>query len=186
MDWSGKRPLIKMNGDKFRQYVKAAPKNYHVILMLTALQPQRQCAVCRWVQVEKFSEWCISICWRVYSEGDADLFVGDWVYSAGDADLFVGEFIQRVMQVYLLGSLFSGWCRSICWGVYSVGDADLFVGEFIQRVMQIYLLGSLFSGWCRSICWGVYSAGDAGLHGCICWGVIRKWDIIHVINWCTF
>ena len=38
-----------MNGDKYRQYVKGVPRNYSIILMLTALAPQRQCAVCRYV-----------------------------------------------------------------------------------------------------------------------------------------
>ena len=41
MDWSNKRAIIRMNGDKFRQYVKAAPRNYSVVIMMTAMQPQR-------------------------------------------------------------------------------------------------------------------------------------------------
>ncbi|XP_043913190.1 magnesium transporter protein 1 [Protopterus annectens] len=46
MDWATKRPVIRMNGDKFRRLIKAPPRNYSVIVMFTALQPQRQCAVC--------------------------------------------------------------------------------------------------------------------------------------------
>ncbi|XP_028397695.1 tumor suppressor candidate 3-like [Dendronephthya gigantea] len=52
MDWSSRRPVIRMNGDKYRQYVKGIPRNYSIILMLTALAPQRQCAVCREANAE--------------------------------------------------------------------------------------------------------------------------------------
>ena len=47
MDWSNKKSVIRMDGNKYRTYVKSAPKNYSVVLMLTALQSQRQCTVCR-------------------------------------------------------------------------------------------------------------------------------------------
>ncbi|XP_070554228.1 dolichyl-diphosphooligosaccharide--protein glycosyltransferase subunit TUSC3-like isoform X2 [Ptychodera flava] len=52
MDWNSKRSVIRLNGDKFRQYVKATPRNYSVVVMFTALQPQRQCTVCRQVNDE--------------------------------------------------------------------------------------------------------------------------------------
>nr|XP_023997658.1 magnesium transporter protein 1-like [Salvelinus alpinus] len=47
MDWTGKRAVIRMNGEKFRRFVKAPPRNYSVVIMFTALQPQRQCGVCK-------------------------------------------------------------------------------------------------------------------------------------------
>ncbi|XP_054879613.1 magnesium transporter protein 1-like isoform X4 [Poeciliopsis prolifica] len=47
MDWTSKRSVIRMNGDKFRRFVKAPPRNYSVFIMFTALQPQRQCGVCK-------------------------------------------------------------------------------------------------------------------------------------------
>ncbi|XP_053284442.1 magnesium transporter protein 1 isoform X2 [Pleuronectes platessa] len=47
MEWTSKRSVIRMNGDKFRRFVKAPPRNYSVVIMFTALQPQRQCGVCR-------------------------------------------------------------------------------------------------------------------------------------------
>ncbi|XP_036595798.1 magnesium transporter protein 1 [Trichosurus vulpecula] len=47
MDWTSKRAVIRMNGDKFRRFVKGSPKNYSVIVMFTALEPHRQCLVCR-------------------------------------------------------------------------------------------------------------------------------------------
>ncbi|XP_012922016.2 magnesium transporter protein 1 [Heterocephalus glaber] len=47
MEWTSKRPVIRMNGDKFRRLVKAPPRNYSVIVMFTALQLHRQCVVCK-------------------------------------------------------------------------------------------------------------------------------------------
>ncbi|XP_052364084.1 uncharacterized protein LOC127923918 isoform X2 [Oncorhynchus keta] len=52
MEWSSRRSVIRMNGDKFRRFVKAPPRNYSVIVMFTALQPQRQCSVCRTLHTE--------------------------------------------------------------------------------------------------------------------------------------
>jgi oligosaccharyltransferase complex subunit gamma len=42
MDLSAKRPVIKLNGNKFRDYVRNAPRNYSMIVMFTALSAQRQ------------------------------------------------------------------------------------------------------------------------------------------------
>jgi len=39
--------VLRLNGDKFRQFVKATPRNYSMVIMFTALAAQRQCAVCR-------------------------------------------------------------------------------------------------------------------------------------------
>lgn len=50
MEWSSRRSVVRMNGDKFRRFVKAPPRNYSVIVMFTALQPQRQCSVCRYTR----------------------------------------------------------------------------------------------------------------------------------------
>ena len=47
MDLSAKRPVIKLNGNKFRDYVKGAPRNYSIVVMFTALQASRQCAICK-------------------------------------------------------------------------------------------------------------------------------------------
>ncbi|MED6246010.1 tumor suppressor candidate 3 [Ataeniobius toweri] len=52
MEWSSRRSVIRMNGDKFRRFVKAPPRNYSVIVMFTALQPQRQCSVCRYARTK--------------------------------------------------------------------------------------------------------------------------------------
>ncbi|XP_002167116.3 tumor suppressor candidate 3 [Hydra vulgaris] len=65
VDLNSRRPVIRMNGDKYRQYVKTSPKNYSIILMLTALSPQRQCAICKEVNSEY---QILASSWR-YSNG---------------------------------------------------------------------------------------------------------------------
>lgn len=47
MEMNTKKALLRFNGQKFREYVKNAPRNYSVIVMLTALAPSRQCQICR-------------------------------------------------------------------------------------------------------------------------------------------
>ncbi|KAL7287809.1 hypothetical protein TKK_0018184 [Trichogramma kaykai] len=46
-EMSMKRPLLKFNTAKFKEFVKATPRNYSVIVMFTAMAPQRQCQICR-------------------------------------------------------------------------------------------------------------------------------------------
>ncbi|GCB82872.1 hypothetical protein scyTo_0023497, partial [Scyliorhinus torazame] len=52
MEWANRRAVIRMNGDKFRRFVRAPPRNYSIVVMFTALQPQRQCTVCKQVDEE--------------------------------------------------------------------------------------------------------------------------------------
>ncbi|XP_063695506.1 tumor suppressor candidate 3 [Culicoides brevitarsis] len=47
LDMNAKRSILRFNGQKFKDYVKTAPRNYSVIVMFTALQPARQCQICR-------------------------------------------------------------------------------------------------------------------------------------------
>jgi len=47
VDSSAKRPVLRLNGNKFREYVRNAPRNYSMIVMFTALSAQRQCAICK-------------------------------------------------------------------------------------------------------------------------------------------
>ena len=49
-----RRSIIRMNGEKFKTYVKSGPRNYSIIVMLTALAPQRQCSICRFDVVTRF------------------------------------------------------------------------------------------------------------------------------------
>jgi oligosaccharyltransferase complex subunit gamma len=46
-DMSNKKAVLRLNGNKFREYIKAAPRSYSVIVMFTAMAAQRQCMVCR-------------------------------------------------------------------------------------------------------------------------------------------
>ncbi|XP_004531410.1 tumor suppressor candidate 3 [Ceratitis capitata] len=46
-DMNMKKALLRFNGQKFREYVKSAPRNYSMVVMLTALAPSRQCQICR-------------------------------------------------------------------------------------------------------------------------------------------
>ncbi|KAB0798828.1 hypothetical protein PPYR_06881 [Photinus pyralis] len=46
-DMANKKSILKFNGNKFRDFVKAVPRNYSVVVMFTAMAPQRQCMVCR-------------------------------------------------------------------------------------------------------------------------------------------
>ncbi|EDW28833.1 GL19384 [Drosophila persimilis] len=47
VEMNAKKPLLRFNGPKFREYVKNSPRNYSMIVMLTALAPSRQCQICR-------------------------------------------------------------------------------------------------------------------------------------------
>ena len=47
VDSSAKRPVLRLNGNKFREYVRNSPRNYSMIVMFTALSAQRQCAICK-------------------------------------------------------------------------------------------------------------------------------------------
>lgn len=45
-DASNRRPIIRMNVQRFNDLVKGSPRNYSVIAMFTALSSQRGCAIC--------------------------------------------------------------------------------------------------------------------------------------------
>merc|ERR1711971_1459901 len=47
IDSTAKRPVIRLNGNKFRDYVRNAPRNYSIMVMFTALSATRQCAICK-------------------------------------------------------------------------------------------------------------------------------------------
>jgi oligosaccharyltransferase complex subunit gamma len=46
-DLSLKKPVIRLNTERFNHFVKTSPRNYSMIVMLTAMSPQRQCGVCK-------------------------------------------------------------------------------------------------------------------------------------------
>ncbi|XP_008109918.2 tumor suppressor candidate 3 isoform X2 [Anolis carolinensis] len=84
MEWSSRRSVVRMNGDKFRRFVKAPPRNYSVIVMFTALQPQRQCSVCRQANEEY---QVLANSWRYSSAFSNKLFFTIVDYDEG-ADVF--------------------------------------------------------------------------------------------------
>ncbi|KAF4791727.1 Tumor suppressor candidate 3 [Turdus rufiventris] len=84
MEWSSRRSVIRMNGDKFRRFVKAPPRNYSVLVMFTALQPQRQCSVCRQANEEY---QVLANSWRYSSAFSNKLFFTIVDYDEG-ADVF--------------------------------------------------------------------------------------------------
>merc|ERR1719410_2312954 len=47
VDLTQRRPVVKLNSKTFKDLVKSQPKNYSVIVMFTALQSHRGCAICR-------------------------------------------------------------------------------------------------------------------------------------------
>jgi len=46
-DLASRKPVIRLNGNKFREYVKNSPRNYSIVVMFTALSASRQCAICK-------------------------------------------------------------------------------------------------------------------------------------------
>jgi oligosaccharyltransferase complex subunit gamma len=46
-DLSTKRPVIRLNGNKFRELVRNAPRNYSMVVMFTAMASGRGCAICK-------------------------------------------------------------------------------------------------------------------------------------------
>ena len=41
LDWNSKKSVLRLNGHKFKEYIKNSPRNYSVIVMFTALQQAR-------------------------------------------------------------------------------------------------------------------------------------------------
>ncbi len=47
LDLTAKRSVLRLNGNKFRDFVRNSPRNYSIIVMFTALSASRQCAICK-------------------------------------------------------------------------------------------------------------------------------------------
>ncbi|KAK2150514.1 hypothetical protein LSH36_402g02029 [Paralvinella palmiformis] len=84
MDWTNKKSVIRMDGNKFRTYLRSTPRNYSVIIMLTALQSQRQCSVCRQAN-DEFQ--ILANSWRYSQQFSNKLFFAMVDYDEG-ADVF--------------------------------------------------------------------------------------------------
>lgn len=68
---SAKRAVIRLNAERFKTLVKAAPRNYSVIVQFTALSPMRSCAICRQAN-EEFT--IVANSWRYSSSFTNKLF----------------------------------------------------------------------------------------------------------------
>lgn len=47
LEMNAKRPVMRFNGNRFRDFVKSVPRNYSMVIMFTAMAPARQCVICR-------------------------------------------------------------------------------------------------------------------------------------------
>ena len=47
LDLTQRRPVIKLTSKTFKDLVRSQPKNYSVVVMFTALQTHRGCAICK-------------------------------------------------------------------------------------------------------------------------------------------
>lgn len=74
-----------MDANKFRTFVRNAPRNYSVVVMLTALQPQRQCSVCRGA-FEDFQ--VVASSWRHSNAFNTKLFIALVDYDDGGNEVF--------------------------------------------------------------------------------------------------
>lgn len=86
-DLSERRPVIKLNLDKFRKYVgsQSVPRNYSFVVMMTALSPQRSCHICRQAH-EEFVTAATSFRYSQHFESKR-LFFGSVDYDEG-SDIF--------------------------------------------------------------------------------------------------
>lgn len=68
---SNQRSIIKLNNERYRELVKAAPRNYSIILMLTALNSARGCQVCQAAHEEY---QVVADSWRITGGNDKVFF----------------------------------------------------------------------------------------------------------------
>ncbi|VDN25283.1 unnamed protein product [Gongylonema pulchrum] len=46
-EWMYKRPIINMNVDRWKTYVRSSPRNYSMVVMFTALSAGVNCPICK-------------------------------------------------------------------------------------------------------------------------------------------
>ncbi|XP_032330429.1 dolichyl-diphosphooligosaccharide--protein glycosyltransferase subunit MAGT1 isoform X2 [Vicugna pacos] len=111
MEWTNKRPVIRMNGDKFRRLVKAPPRNYSVIVMFTALQLHRQCVVCKQAD-EEFQ--ILANSWRYSSAFTNRIFFAMVDFDEG-SDVF--QMIRVIRPPNYAGPLMLGLLLAVIGGL---------------------------------------------------------------------
>ncbi|XP_017669827.1 PREDICTED: magnesium transporter protein 1 [Lepidothrix coronata] len=154
MEWASKRSVIRMNGDKFRRLVKAPPRNYSVIVMFTALQPHRQCVVCKQADEEY---QILANSWRYSSAFTNKIFFAMVDFDEG-SDVF------QMLQNYIHGSsqaqfvaethivlLFNGGVTLGMVLLHEAATSDMDVGK--RKIMCIAGIGLvvLFFSWLLSV-----------------------------------
>lgn len=83
-DLTAKKSVINLNLSRFKELVKAAPRDYSFIVMFTAMAPARRCAICQYV----YDEFMIVANSYRYSPGFNDkLFFGIVDFDEG-SDVF--------------------------------------------------------------------------------------------------
>ena len=103
VDLSLKRPVIRLNGEKFKSYIgtKSLPRNYSFVVMMTALSPQRQCQICRQAS-DEFN--IVANSWRYSPLFSSKLFFGVIDYDEGKDNNIKNQstFKQPILWVQLL------------------------------------------------------------------------------------
>lgn len=98
---ASKKPIIRFNGNKFRDYVKSAPRNYSVVVIFTAMAPSRQCSICRHVH-DEFT--IVANSFRYSQAYSNQLFFAMVDFDEG-SDVF-----QTVSFEFVLRKIYIYWC----------------------------------------------------------------------------
>lgn len=79
---SYRSPVIKLDDDKYKSFIRTMPRNYSIVVMFTALSPNRNCKICK----EVHTEYTTLARSHRYSRGfNSDLFFTMVDYDGGAA-----------------------------------------------------------------------------------------------------
>ena len=86
IDLSSRRSVIRLNGQKFKNFVgsKSHPRNYSIVVMMTALAAGRQCQICRQAS-DEFT--VVANSWKYSNSHDNSIFFAMVDYDEG-SDIF--------------------------------------------------------------------------------------------------
>lgn len=137
-DLSFKKPLIRLNPEKFKNFIGAKGvgqpvRNYSMVVMMTALSPMRQCSVCRSAS-DEFQ--IVANSWRYSAQFNPSLYFGYVDYDEG-ADIFQSLGINSAPVFLFFGE------RSMKATTFSMKNADQmdiqrigFAAETLARWIQ--------------------------------------------------
>ncbi|XP_013141564.1 PREDICTED: tumor suppressor candidate 3 [Papilio polytes] len=83
-DLTAKKSIISLNYNRFKDYVKAPPRDYSFIVMFTAMAPSRRCAICQHVYDEYL---IVASSFRMSQMNNNKLFFGMVDFDEG-SDIF--------------------------------------------------------------------------------------------------